>query len=176
MTTAHKGVHDGHNNLWGSAARSMTLPVGGHFVEKDVLDLAEEVAARFPNLRIASCDCNRCAERGHFPHVVVEMTRDGQQRPVLGFYEFGRHVIDMIHKAHISNLSLRDLEDKEGRARQAKKKEAREELEANLEVVEAALKSPKIEWTGPNGVKTDPHAKPFASRRVAKRVGRRRKG
>jgi len=134
-------------------------PVGTHWVERDVLGVAQEVAQRWPNLRVASCSCNRCHEQGHYPHVVVELCRDGKQRPVFGFSAFGRHIIERLEAIHVANEPDKQAEKANEQAKKAARKQTDDKRRADLEVIEAALRSPKIDWKGPGGKRADAHAR-----------------
>lgn len=134
-------------------------PVGTHWVERDVLGVAEEVAQRWPNLRVASCDCGCCLSQGHYPHVVVEMCKDGKTRPVFGFTKFGRHIIERLAQIHVSNQSNEQMEKQNEKVREDLKKKTDEKRRADLEVVESALKSHKHDWKGPNGLRTNSYAR-----------------
>lgn len=142
-----------------ASAGDFLLPVGTDWVERDVLEIGMEVAERFPNLRVASCECGRCVEEGHFPHAVLELCKDGVTRPVFGFREFGRHIIDRLMEIHLSNDPERKLEEANRKARAEVKRQVDEQRREGLEVVRSALESHKVNWTGPHDMKTDPNAR-----------------
>ena len=150
------------------ASSGFLLPVGVHWVERDVLGIAQEVSRRWPNLRIASCNCGRCVEEGHHPHVVMELTRSGKTVPVFGFMRFGRHVIERLWAIHADQNPNAAAMEHNARQRRALKKKSQEVQAENLEVVEAALNSRKHDWKGPKGLKTNPH---MPSSKVADRLG-----
>lgn len=136
-------------------ARHFLVPVGTHWVENDVLRISETVARRHPNLRVVSCTCgNDCVKLGHYPHMVVEFTRTGQTLPVFGFTEFSEEVIarlDAIHVSQNPNEAAMKHNEQQRKKLQAASDDARRE---GLEIVEQALKSPKFDWRGPNGLRT----------------------
>lgn len=141
------------------ASSKFLLPVGTSWVESDVLGIANEVHARWPNLQIASCQCGKCLERGHYPHVVLELTRDGRTEPVFGFTRLNRTVIHRLQAIHASQNPLaKHLEQNEA-TRAELKSQADQAQREQLEVIEAALKSPKHNWRGPRGMRTDPNAR-----------------
>lgn len=142
------------------ASSSFMLPVGCQWVQRDVLGIAEEVAARWPNLRVTSCSCGRCLPLGHSPHAVVEFCRDGRTRPVFGFTQFSRDVIDRLHAIHTSQ-NPHDAHLKHNAAlRKALKAEAKAAKDADLEMAVAALESPKTTYTLPGGRKLGPGGPP----------------
>lgn len=131
------------------------LPAGTSFVEKDVLGVAEQVHnITGGKCAVASCDCGHCLERGHFPHVVLEKARDGQTHPVFGFTRFGPHVVQRLREIHVSTGHHTKTMKENQHKRDALKKKAQEKQREKLEVVEAALKSHKFNWTGPDGMRT----------------------
>ena len=135
------------------------LPVGTSWVQADVLGVANEVATRWPNLQIASCNCGKCLDRGHYPHVVLEHTRTGETVPVFGFLRLNRDVIHRLQAIHTSQDPLAKHKEQNELTRAALKAEADAAQKEQLEVVEAALRSPKHNWKGPNGMRTDPNAR-----------------
>lgn len=141
------------------ASSRFLVPTGTDWVEKDVLGIANEVATRWPNLAVASCDCGHCLPRGHYPHVVLEHCKDGVTRPVFGFTRFDRDVIHRLQAIHSSEDPQGKHEKIKEKARADAKKQRADEQREQLEVVEAALRSPKINWTGPGGTKTNPHGR-----------------
>lgn len=141
-----------------SASSKFILPVGTAWVERDVLGIANEVAARWPNLAIASCPCGRCLETGHYPHVVMEHCKDGQTRPVFGFTRMDRDVIHRLQAIHASQNPQAKHEQLKNKARAEAKKRRDDAQREQLEVIEAALRSPKYDWRGPGGIRTNPYA------------------
>ncbi len=141
------------------ASSHFILPVGTQWVQADVLGIANEVAARWPNLAIASCPCGKCKERGHYPHVVLEHARDGSTAPVFGFMRLNRDVIHRLQAIHASQDPLAKHKEQNELARAAAKAEAAADQRARLEVVGGALRSGKYDWKGPDGLRTDPNAK-----------------
>lgn len=137
-------------------ASHFLIPVGTHWVERDVLFVSEEITRRWPNLAVVSCSCCHCLERGHHPHMVVESCRDGQTRPVFGFAEFGRHVIEQLAAIHVENSGgrLDQMRRHNEKIIESRAKKAREQSEEAAEVVVAALRSHKHDWRGPNGLRT----------------------
>lgn len=142
-----------------SASSKFLKPVGTHWVEHDVLSVAEEVNRRWPNLRIASCSCGHCLARDHYPHVVMEHCKDGVTRPVFGFTRLGRDVIDRLGAIHESQNPQARHAALNARRRREEQARAEEQRREDLEVVEAALRSGKHNWKGPRGMRTNPHAK-----------------
>jgi hypothetical protein len=137
------------------ASAGFMLPVGTAWVERDVLGIADEINARWPNLRVASCACGHCVERGHAPHAVLEYCRDGVTRPVFTFVQFNRDVIDRLHQIHVSNDPAAQHAAHNAALRKELKAKSDAVLDEGLEIVEAALRSPKQDWRGPNGMRTD---------------------
>lgn len=144
------------------ASSKFLRPVGTAWVESDVLGIANEVATRWPNLAIASCPCGHCLRRGHYPHVVMEHCRDGVTRPVFGFTRLDRDVIHRLQAIHASQDPAAKHEKLKERHRAEAKRQRDEAQREQLDVIEAALKSRKQDWRGPNGLRTRPHAKAFA--------------
>lgn len=141
------------------AARHFVLPVGTDWVERDVFNVSDEINARWPNLRVASCSCGRCLTAGHYPHVVLEYCKDGQTRPVFGFTRFGPEIVQRLH--HIANADdVRAAHEKHNAAleRDRKRREAEAHAE-RMDVIHSALKSHKTTYTGPNGLRTSPHTR-----------------
>ena len=134
---------------------SFLLPAGTHWVESDVLGVSEEVyRVSRGRCQVASCSCGRCVEKGHFPHVVVESTRDGRTSPVFGFTRFGPHVVQRLREIHVSNAPNKKAMASNQKIREDQKKKSREFQQEKLEVVRSALASHKHNWVGPNGIRT----------------------
>lgn len=133
------------------ASSKFLLPVGTHWVEQDVYGIADEINARWPNLRVASCGCGHCIARGHAPHAVVEHCKDGVTRPVFTFVRFGRDVIDRLHQIHVSQDPQAQHEAHNAAVRKALKAKQDEARKAALEEPEAALRSSKSSWRGSDG-------------------------
>lgn len=134
------------------AASQFILPVGTQWVQSDVLGIANEVAARWPNLAVASCSCGKdCLRQGHYPHVVLEHTRDGQTVPVFGVVRLTREVIHRLQAIHASQNPLAKHKEQNEQARREAKRQAAERQREDLEVLEAALRSHKVDWKGPKG-------------------------
>jgi len=142
-----------------SASSKFLVPVGTDWVEQDVLGIANEVSIRWPNLAVASCPCGHCLRKGHYPHVVMEHCRDGVTRPVFGFTRLDRRIIDRLKAIHASEDPQAKHEEVKRKARAEAKRKREEEQKEQLEIVEAALRSPKVHWKGPDGMSADPHAK-----------------
>lgn len=135
-----------------------TIPVGTHWVERDVLYVSEEIARRWPNLAVVSCSCGKCLTVGHHPHMVVESCRDGQTRPVFGFVKFGRHIIEQLAAAHVSNNTLERIHKNNADVLEQKRKAHRERTGEASEMLVSALRSHKLSWTARHGdkvIKTD---------------------
>lgn len=141
------------------ASSKFILPVGTQWVEADVLGIANEVSTRWPNLQIASCQCGKCLAAGHYPHVVLEHTRNNQTVPVFGFVRLNRDVIHRLQAIHSSQDPLKKHLEQNEQTRAVLKKEADAAQKEQLEVIESALRSHKHDWKGPNGMRTDPRAK-----------------
>ena len=133
------------------------IPVGTDFVERDVLGISEEVhRVTGGKCRVASCQCGKCLEKGHYPHVVLEKTRGGHTSPVFGFTNFGPHIVRRLREIHVSNNpNKKSMQNNQKIVAERKRKqdEARQE---GLEIVRAALESHKLDWKGPNGIRTRP--------------------
>jgi len=141
------------------ASSHFILPVGTQWVQADVLGIANEVASRWPNLAIASCPCGKCKAAGHYPHVVLEHARDGSTAPVFGFMRLNGDVIHRLQAIHASEDPLAKHKEQNELAHAAAKAEAAAAQRERLEVVRAALSSPKLDWKGPDGLRTDVNAK-----------------
>lgn len=139
-----------------SASSKFILPVGTAWVERDVLGIANEVSARWPNLAVASCPCGKClsGHTPHYPHVVMEHCKDGVTRPVFGFTRMDRDVIHRLQAIHASQDPQAKHEEVKAKARADAAKAREEAQREQLEIVEAALRSPKQDWRGPNGIRT----------------------
>ena len=145
--------------MWGTntdASGAFLLPSGGKWVERDVLDIAGEIQARWPNLRLASCNCGKCAQEGHYPFVVLHLDKTGAQVPVIGATTLDRRLIEAIAEMHASNVSYRKMKRREEQRKRAITKAREERREEAREIVRSALSSPKERWVGPNGLATDP--------------------
>lgn len=141
------------------ASSKFLRPVGTAWVESDVLGISEEIARRWPSLRVASCPCGHCARRGHYPHVILEHCRDGVTRPVFGFMRFDRDIIHRLQAIHTSQDPAAKQEKFKAKYRADRAKARAEQQREDLEVIEAALRSPKLDWKGPNGLRTNPYAR-----------------
>lgn len=131
------------------------LPAGTSFVERDVLNVAEEVhRVSEGKLSVASCSCGRCVEKGHFPHVVLELDRRGRTSPVFGFTTFGPEVVQRVREIHISQKHVQKASARNKLIREQAKKNASLAQQEKLEIIEAALKSSKFDWRGPEGLRT----------------------
>lgn len=153
----------------GKQTGSLLVPNGAGWVEHDTLGVAEEVARRWPNMRVAKCQqrCTDCAALGHYPYVVMELTRSGKSVPVLGFLRLDRTVIDTIWSiSHAAGdqQKLADAHNQKVRAELDRK--SAEAQQASLEIVGAALKSRKFDWRGPGGVKVGRGMAPSEARRA----------
>ena len=143
----------------GDARGSLLVPSGAGWVEHDTLGIAEEVAARWPNLRVAECvkRCDDCAALGHYPYTVVELDRKGKTIPILGFLRLDRRVIDTLWSISAETADQQRLADEHNaRVRAEIEKKVAEQQKASLEIIGAALKSTKYDWRGPGGVKIGP--------------------
>lgn len=140
-----------------AASSGFLLPVGTAWVERDVLGIADEINARWPNLRVASCSCGQCIPRGHAPHAVLEHCRDGLTRPVFTFTRFSRDVIDRLHAIHVSQDPYAQHEAHNRKVRAEIERKQKEERDAALEEPIAALKSSKSSWRGSDGKVYSPH-------------------
>lgn len=131
------------------------LPAGTSWVKRDVLGVAEEVERMTGGrCRVASCSCGKCLQVGHFPHVVVELTRSGQTVPVFGTRELGPHVVQRLREIHVSNNPNKKSMKKNAEIRAAMKKKSREVQLERLDIIESALRSHKFDYRGPNGLRT----------------------
>lgn len=144
------------------SAGRFAIPVGGHWVERDVLHISEAISERWPTLRVWSCTCGHCLDhpdptRRHFPHKVVEMLEGGGMADVFGFTEFGEHVIQHLYAIDSQVTDPWEVQEQENRKiRRAREKEERARQREALEPIEAALRSRKYHWKGPDGLYTDP--------------------
>lgn len=148
---------------------SLLVPDGAGWVAHDTLGVAEEVAARWPNLRIAQCEqrCRDCAAQGHYPYVVIELTRSGRSVVVLGLERLDRSVIDTLWSISEAAGDQQKLADEHNaRVREAIARRRDESRRARLEVVESALRSRKKRWRGPGGVVIDRDTSPADLRRA----------
>jgi hypothetical protein len=131
------------------------LPVGTAWVSRDVHGVADQIYRMTGGkCKVASCQCGKCISAGHFPHVVLELTKHGHTAPVFGFTSFGPHVIQRMQEIHISNKPNQKSMERNKKLLDAKKKLAVEVQQEKLEVVQAALTSHKFDWRGPNGIRT----------------------
>lgn len=131
------------------------LPVGTSWVSRDVHGVADEIYRMTGGkCKVASCQCGRCIEVGHFPHVVLERTRQGHTSPVFGFTSFGPHVIQRMQEIHISQKPNQKSMENNRKLKASMQKHAEDIQREKLAVVEAALSSPKFDWRGPNGIRT----------------------
>lgn len=131
------------------------LPTGVGWVENDVLGVADEVRrVSKGRCRLASCGCGHCVERGHFPHVVLELTKDGKTAPVFGSRELGSHIVQRLREIHVSNNPNKTSMEKNLKLRADYKAKALEGAREKLEVVESALRSHKFDYRGPGGMRT----------------------
>lgn len=134
---------------------SFLLPVGTHWVEQDVLGVAEEVyRVTRGRCRVASCNCGKCLERGHFPHVVLELDRFGRTHPVFGSRSLGPHIVQRLREMHISNDPNKKAMEANAKENARRKRLAEERQAEKLEIVSSALASTKFDWRGPNGIRT----------------------
>lgn len=131
------------------------LPVGTHWVERDVLGVSEEIEAMTGGqCRVASCQCGKCELEGHFPHVVVEHGRRGGTFPVFGFHKFGPHVIQRMQEIHVSNNPNKKAMEANKKRRQEIEAQAEAIQREKLDIVHSALSSTRFDWKGPNGIRT----------------------
>lgn len=136
-------------------ADKMMLPIGTDWVQRDVLGISEEVyRVSGGRCRVASCSCGRCTDKGHFPHVVLEQGKSGRTYPVFGFTSFGPHVLQRLREIHVSQKPNKKSMQDNAKLMTKKKQLADDKLKEKLEVVEAALSSPKFNWRGPDGMRT----------------------
>lgn len=134
---------------------SFLLPVGTHWVERDVLGIAEEVyKVTRGKCRVASCNCGRCLSRGHFPHVVLELDKYGETHPVFGARSLGPHIVQRLREMHVSNNPNKRAMEANERERQRRRNVSEAANQEKLEVVRSALSSHKFDWRGPDGIRT----------------------
>lgn len=144
----------------GSNVDKTLLPVGTHWVERDVLGISEEVhRVTRGKCRVASCQCGKCVEVGHFPHVVLEVDRFGRTSPVFGFTSFGSHVVQRLREMHVSNNPNKKAMASNARLRKAREQRVAEARQEKLEVIESALRSHKHDWKGPGNMSASARAK-----------------
>ena len=138
-----------------SRSSEFLLPAGTSWIKRDVLGVAEEVERMTGGkCRVASCSCGKCLQLGHFPHVVVELTKQGQTVPVFGSKELGPHIVQRLREIHVSNNPNKKSMKKNAKLRAEMKQKALEIQREKLAVVEAALRSHKFDYRGPNGMRT----------------------
>jgi len=150
-------------------AKGLIVPTGAGWVERDTLGVAEEVATRWPNLRVAECQqrCNDCVATGHYPYVVCEVDAKGRTVPVLGFIELNRSVIDTLWSiSQAAGDQQRLADEHNARVHAEIKRKSAEQQQAALEVIGSALKSNKYDWRGPGGVKIGRNMTPAQARRA----------
>lgn len=136
---------------------AFVLPVGTHWVEQDVLGVAEEVhRITRGKCRLASCTCGHCLRRGHFPHVVLELDKYGRTNPVFGSRSLGPHIVQRLREMHVSNNPNKKAMKENEKEYNRRKKLAEEVQAEKLEVVQSALNSHKFDWRGPDGMRTKP--------------------
>lgn len=129
------------------AAEKFLLPVGTSWVERDVHDVAAEVHRLWPNLRVASCACGHCLERGHYPHVVLEATRTGQTVPVLGVTRLDSSLIRKLWLMRAEQKPFERMVAANRAVKRAARKKSREVQQERLEVIRDALRSHKFKYT-----------------------------
>lgn len=134
----------------------LLLPVGTDFVEQDVLSIAERAWVEF-GVRIASCACGACLGRGHFPHMVMEVTEHGETVPVFGFKQFDNRVLKRLHEIDTRRVDVgKQVRDKREAARRDRRRQFHDAQGEALDMVESALRSHKHEYKTPIGT-TDPN-------------------
>lgn len=136
------------------------IPVGTHWVERDVLFISEEISRRWPSAIVVSCNRNHpgeCAPVGHYPHMVMERLPDGRTLPVMGFERFEPDVIHRLQAIHVSQDPQATHEQINRRERKARHQRVQEHGRELAEIVGAALRSNSHSWKGPDGIAASPH-------------------
>lgn len=137
-------------------SKQFMLPLGANWIEHDVLNITKTIMERWPELRIASCDCGWCHRRGHFPHMVMEIRQDGSMVPVFGFSEFSGEIIQHLEaidsrmEGGAKELAKKRIAQMEKHRidRKAREKDERGDL---LDMAESALRSHKHDYSTPIG-------------------------
>ena len=131
------------------ASRNFALPLGTHWIERDVFDITSEIQHRWPELRVASCSCGRCMYVGHYPHMVCEVAPDGSYAPVFGFSEFSREVIDRLFLLDAQRFrggvkeQMQKIQEKNRSNLRAQENALNDETEERKDMVVSALRSGK---------------------------------
>lgn len=138
-----------------SRGSSLLEPVGTNWVERDVLGISEEVhRVTLGKCKVASCTCGNCERKGHFPHVVLELGKDGRTYPVFGFTSFGPHVLQRLLEIHVSQKPNEKSIKNNREVQKNRKAKARQVQSETMEITQAALESTKYDWRGPRGLRT----------------------
>lgn len=138
-------------------AGKFLLPQGTHWIEADVLNITRAIKNRWPELGVASCACGKCAMRGHFPHMVVQLSLKGKTIPVFGFSEFSPEII-----RHLEALDFRrhdkgarglaeELIKQDEAKRLSRKNSLQDEREEHKDMIVGALRSRKHDYSTPLG-------------------------
>lgn len=131
------------------------LPVGTDWVSRDVMGVSEEVnRISQGKCRVASCQCGKCLDKGHFPHIILEIGKSGRTYPVFGFTHFGPHVVQRLQEIHASQNPNKKSMDNNQKILKTRRSEALDAQREKLDIVGAALNSHKFNWRGPDGIRT----------------------
>jgi hypothetical protein len=114
-------------------------------IEDDVVHVVKEIARLWPELKVQYIER---PELGEQPYRVVEMCKDGVERPVLTVTQLDDRLLDMLHQcdAHKSNiLTIMDANNRE--VAKVKAAEDKDWREAAKDVMKSFAKSPKGRWS-----------------------------
>lgn len=114
----------------------------GNFVERDVLNIVEKIAAYDPNLKVQYLD--QAANLGDAPWRIVERCRDGQWRTVFYVWQLDERVLERLYAADTQRHNV--LVRLDAHNESLKKDQARRYEDKRLEQVDITkhvLQSPK---------------------------------
>lgn len=132
------------------------IPVGTRWLRADVLGVCAEIRRLWPELDVVKCNYegHDCMALGHWPYMVMEVTRTGKQYPVLGVEKLDNSVVKRLWAMHESQVHAEAILRGNRRALERQHQKTMDVGREGLEVVESALRSHKFEgWKGPGGKK-----------------------
>lgn len=124
----------------------------GTFVERDVFAVAQKVAEYDSNLRVQFLN-DAARDVGEPPYRIVELCKDGIERPLFSVWILDNTVLQRIFAADTQKWDiLTRVDSTNARAKRAEKWRYREEMDAAKEIVATVVASPKDTYSIPDVV------------------------
>jgi hypothetical protein len=124
----------------------------GSFVERDVLNVVEKIAAYDPNIKVQYLAY--AANIGEAPWRIVELCKDGQWRTVFYCWSLDGSVLERLYAADTQKHNvLGRLDSNNDGVRKEQYRRYKEKFDAASDIVASMLRSPKGRWSFTDGDK-----------------------